>query len=111
MFLSGSVTIISDFWQPFCVGIIMAASRQGRGKRLLLVENDGCSTQPGRCAMKLFARQTELRSATLARAIAIFFARAKTQKISEYRDTAPLTEMLLRLSSTGRGTGQIGETG
>ena len=48
---SGSVTIIGDFWQPFCVGKIMAATRQGRGKRYLL---------DSALAVKLFARLTEL---------------------------------------------------
>ena len=41
-------------------------------------------------AVKLFARQTELMSATLARAVAIFCSRKKALNITEYRDTAPL---------------------
>ena len=46
-FESVSVTIIGDFWQPFCVGKTMAARRQRRGKRQLLEENDIFSTQLG----------------------------------------------------------------
>ena len=65
------------FWQPFCVGKIMAAVtcvRQGRGKRQLLEKKDICSTWP----VKLFARLIELSwsdmmSATLARAVTIFW--------------------------------------
>ena len=34
-------------------------------------------------------------SATLARAVAIFYSRKKAQKITEYRDTAPLRGILL----------------
>ena len=47
---SGSVrTIIGDFWQPFCVTKNNdGPTRQGRGKRQLLKENDICSTQLGR---------------------------------------------------------------
>ena len=58
----------------------MAATRQGRGKRHLL-DSAG--------AVKLFARLTDLMSATLARAVAIFCSRKKSAKITEYRDTAP----------------------
>ena len=63
----------------------MAATRQGRGKRQLLEENDFFSTQlggggGGGGGVKLFARLTELMSTTLARAVAIFSSRQKAQK-------------------------------
>ena len=59
----------------------MAATRQGHGKRQLLEEND-TDLLDSVGAVKLFARLTELISATLARAAAIFFARAKKAQIS-----------------------------
>ena len=75
----------------------MAATRQGRRKlargRRHLLDSAG--------AVKLFARLTELMSATLAGAVpqkmatVAIFARAKrAQKITEYHDTAPLNTVL-----------------
>ena len=52
-----------------------------RGKRPLL-DSAG--------AVKPFARQMELISATFARAVAIFCSRKNSAKITEFRDTAPL---------------------
>ena len=68
----------------------MLATWQGHGKRRLLEKNDILVDSVG--AVKLFARHTELMSATLARAEAIFCSRnlKKAQKITEYHDTAPL---------------------
>ena len=61
----------------------MAATGQSRGKRHLL---------DSVWAVKLFARLTELMSTTLAQAAAIFCSRKRAQKITEYRDTAPLAK-------------------
>ena len=75
--------IIGDFWQPFCVGKKMAATRQGRGKRYLL---------DLAWAVKLFARLTELSWSDVRDICAscrhCLLAQKKAQKITEYRDTA-----------------------
>ena len=53
---------------------------------------------PGRADGQAFRSM----SATLARATAIFCSRKKAQKITEYRDTAPLNLLVLFLELSGR---------
>ena len=67
----------------------MAATREGRGKRQLLEENDICSTRLGRWSC---SRGWPSWYPRHLREQQPFFARAKkVQKVTEYRDTAPLT--------------------
>ena len=87
--------IIGDFWQPFYVGKNNGGHKArprkttiARGK-LHLLDSAG--------AVKLFARLTELMSATLARAVATFARAKRAQKITEYRDTASLNETWLNV--------------
>ena len=80
-----------SFWQPFCAGKIMAAVRQGRGKRQLIEKKRHLldSTWP----VKLFVRLIELSWSDVHGTCASshhFCSRKKAQKITEYRDTAPL---------------------
>ena len=65
-------------------------------------QNNICSTQLGRriCSHDRPSCHDRM-SATLARAVAIFFARAtKAQTITEYRDTAPLRSLHVAFSHT-----------
>ena len=88
------------FGSHFVWGKIMAATGQGRGKRQLLEENDIFSTQLGRWSCSRgWPSCHGLMSATLAWAVAIFSSRKKAQKITEYRDTAPL---IIWIFSDGR---------
>ena len=65
----------------------MAATREGRGKRQLLEENDICSARLSgenvRAADRADIRDTCASSS-------LFWLAQKVQKITEYRDTAPL---------------------
>ena len=87
-------------------GKIMAATRQGRGKRHLLEENDIFSTRLGRWSFSRgWPSRHGLMSATFAWAVAIFPRAKKIAKITENRDTAPLNSInecvngaLIRLS-------------
>ena len=69
------------FGSHFVWGKIMAATREGRGKRYFLKENDVCSTRLGRwSSSRGWPSCHGLMSATLARAVAIFYSRKKSSK-------------------------------
>ena len=89
---SGSVTIIGDFWQPFCVG-----KNNGGHKartRKMTIAREKRHLLDSAWAGKLFARLTELSESdindTCASSRHFLLAQKKAQKITENCDTAPL---------------------
>ena len=80
------------FGSHFVWGRIRAATRQGRGKRQILEENDIYATQLERWSCSRgWPSCHGLMFATLARAVTIICPRKKAQNITEYCDTATLT--------------------
>ena len=79
----------------------MAATREGRGKRLLLDSS---------WAVKLFVRLTELSWSNVREQSPIFTRAKKAQKITEYCDTAPLTKVSMASIHLYFAGKQVGDT-
>ena len=81
------------FWQQFCVG------ENNGGHKARPWKTTICQGKQQAWAVKLFARLTELSWSdvrdTCASSRHYFLAQKSTKKITEYRDTAPLTLVLI----------------
>ena len=94
----------------------MAATRGSSGKRFFWRKTTFSRLSLGSEAVRAADRSCHgLMSATLARAVAIFYSRKKAQKVTDYRATAPLNDrasafLVAHVSYTFSGFSFLGET-
>ena len=84
---SGSVTIISDFWQPFCVGKNNGGHKARLRKTNCLRKTTFARLSRGSETVRA-ADGADVRD-TCASSSLVLLVPKKTQKITEYRDPAP----------------------